>query len=250
MYRPMALPRAAATCSLFAAALAALTALAATPSTATAVPSGETTASVPPPAVKPSNEASPTTALGKTFDTLPVQSSTGDPMDLAKVPGWKVVYFWSPLCPCVRNCQNLSLFPLSREYKEKGVRFFAVASNATNVRTAGGTGRGRASLVLSSGAGQMPPFAIVLDPGHRAADKLGASRTPQTFLLDPQNRVVFVGNPDDSEEILEKTGRAGEMTQNYLGDALRDALAGRPVARPTSPILGCDILRVNPGAFN
>jgi hypothetical protein len=184
--------------------------------------------------------------------SLPVVTSeptdgkeAGEEIDLAQVKGWKVVYFWSPACPCVRACQKLSLFPLSQAYKDRGVRFFAVAANATNVRVqaAGPDGRKRVVLVTPDGLGMTPPYPIVLDPRRRVADALGATNTPQTFLLDPQNRVVFCGNPDDSEEILIHTGKADTKTRDYLGDALGDAFSGRPIRLPVSPVRGCDIVR-------
>jgi hypothetical protein len=201
-------------------------------------------ASAPAPPAKPEKKARFSPVLGKVIASLPVVTMEGNALDIAREKGWKVVYFWAPMCPCVRNCQKLSLIPLAKAYQEKGVQFYAIASNESNVlldKRADGTEV--ALLHLPAGVGLWPPYPIVADPRHQAADLLGATTTPQTFLLDPQNRVVFTGNPDDSEEILKATGRSGEKKKDYLADALTAALAGKPVATPVSPALGCDIER-------
>jgi hypothetical protein len=196
------------------------------------------------PAAKPEKKEHFSPVLGKVIASLPVVTMEGNALDIAKEKGWKVVYFWAPMCPCVRNCQRLSLIPLAKAYQAKGVEFYAIASNESNVlldKRADGT---EVSLLhLPAGVGTWPPYPIVSDPRHRAADILSASTTPQTFLLDPQNRVVFTGNPDDSEEILKATGRSGEKKKDYLADALTAALAGKPIPLPISPALGCDIER-------
>lgn len=184
--------------------------------------------------------------LGKTFDSLPVTSENGETLDLAKEKGWKVLYFWSPYCPCVRTCQSLSLFPVYKTYQQQKapVSFYAVASNAGNLKVLKRPGvPNRVALNVPGGLGQSPPYPIVLDVQHKLADLLAAKTTPQTYVFDPENRLVFVGNPDDSEEIRVRTGRGDEMTKNYLADVLRDALANKKISRPLTPALGCDIDR-------
>ncbi|HVK03311.1 MAG TPA: redoxin domain-containing protein [Armatimonadaceae bacterium] len=201
--------------------------------------------------IKEADQSAPAAALlGKTFDSLPVVSETGETVDIAKATkGWKVVYFWSPYCPCVKACQALSLFPLARTYrqadgKEASVSFYAIASNAsTMLKRKLADGTDRVLLNVPGGLGQSPPYPILLDPGHKMADLLKARNTPQTYVFDPSGKLVFVGNPDDSEEVRIKTGRSGEMTKNYLAEVLQDALSGRAIRRPRAPALGCDVDR-------
>jgi hypothetical protein len=196
------------------------------------------------PAAKKEKKEHFSPVLGKVITSLPVVTMEGNELDIAREKGWKVVYFWSPMCPCVRNCQKLSLIPLAKTYQDKGVTFYAVASNESDVLIQKrADGSESALLHLPAGVGLWPPYPIVADPRHRAADLLNATTTPQTFLLDPQNRVVFTGNPDDSEEILRATGHSGEKKKDYLADALTAALAGKRIATPVSPALGCDIER-------
>lgn len=188
-------------------------------------------------------------ALGKVIPSLPAVTESGEKIDLAMATkGWKVIYFWSSSCPCVRVCQSLSLFPLSRTYKERGVAFYAVASNSSDFTVQRlGNGKERAFIRLSNEGNQFPPYPIVIDAKQKVADLLKAHSASHTFILDPQNRVVFSGDPDDAEEIRRKTGRGSEKTKDYLENALKEGLAGKSISRPLTPVLGCEIERPNIG---
>ena len=179
----------------------------------------------------------PTTFVQKVLHTLPVTDLTGNAMDIGAQKGWKVVYFWSEHCPCVRDCEQLSLIPLARKYAGR-VTFYAVAANQDDVAEAK---TDRASFESNVGTHGLP-YSVVLDPKDAVADVLGAVATPQTFLIDPTGRVLFKGSPDDSWTIKNHTGRAG-VTQAYLADALTEALAGKTVTHPHVKSLGCSILR-------
>jgi len=178
------------------------------------------------------------------FNSLPAYKD-GDPLDVAAQKGWKVVYFWSETCPCVQACEQLNFMPLSRQYRDR-VSFFAIASNTANI-TMIGRDRNVPALRLSSVGNRIwPPYPILVDLKHTVADALHASYTPETFLLDPENRVVFHGAPDDSTAYEERTKKKG-LSQNFLGDALAEALAGKTVSRPVSRIgTWCAIDRSEP----
>jgi hypothetical protein len=67
---------------------------------------------------------------------------------------------------------------------------------------------------------------------------LGARVTPQAFLLDPQNRVVFADLPDDSPRYQTQTGKWG-VSQTYLALAIRQVQVGQPVTAPQISNQGC-----------
>ncbi len=200
--------------------------------------------------------ARPQNAPRNERNDLIAATQAGSPINLSQVRGWKVVYFWSSSCPCVASCQRVSITPLARKYRNK-VRFFAIASNAANLAYEKETGQGaqsgaeqghqqeRITLALADVAEQAPPpgCPLLLDPHHRLADRLKATHTPQAFLLSPDNRVVFRGDPDNSVEVRARTGKEG-VTRRYLADALRQALAGKKITRPViTAALGCAIDR-------
>lgn len=166
--------------------------------------------------------------------TLPAVTLSGQPVDIGTQKGWRVVYFWSATCPCVRDCERLTLIPLANRHKGR-VSFYAVESGRLDLT-------GDRLALAENAALHHLPYPVLLDPSRAVADALHAVSTPQTFLLDPMGRIVFQGAPDDSWEFKNRTGRAG-MTRAYLADALAQALAGRPIARPFVLNLGCGIDR-------
>ena len=179
----------------------------------------------------------PQSPIGRQITTLPVQSIDGQRIDIAAQPGWKVVYFFSSVCKCVRRCEQLSYLPLAAKYAGR-VSFYAVDSNWFDIQEA------PADLQAAVKSHHLP-YPVMLDISHQTMDSLGAVTTPQAFLLDPNNRVVFAGMPDNSSEYILQTGKEG-FTKGYLADALAQALAGKPVANPTSKSFGCAICPTPP----
>ena len=162
--------------------------------------------------------------------SLPVTTLDGKSLDLAAPPGWKVIYFWSATCPCVRACESYTFIPLSRKLKSN-VSFFAVASDGYDLAHSH-------DWISHQAIGHHLPFPVLLDSEHLVAKALGARVTPQAFLLDPQNRVVFAGLPDDSRRYQTQNGKWG-VTQTYLAQAIRQAQAGQPVTAPQISNEGC-----------
>ncbi len=168
----------------------------------------------------------------KSAINLTARSLMGVPITLPAK--WTVLYFWSNGCPCVQDCQRLSLSPLSKQYQSR-VSFYALASNEIDLTA-------DAIRLRAQVKAQQLPYPVLLDAKHHLADKLHARITPETFLFDPQGRIVFQGVPDDSWEVKQRTGKSG-ATQFYLADALKQALAGKKVMRARVKALGCSIER-------
>ncbi len=51
-----------------------------------------------------------------TIPSIPVTTLDGTSVDIARLPGWRVVYFWSAECPCVTACENFTLRGLAKQY--------------------------------------------------------------------------------------------------------------------------------------
>jgi peroxiredoxin len=81
-------------------------------------------------------------------------------------------------------------------------------------------------------------FAYALDKDHKLADAYGATRTPHVYLMDKNNKLVFVGAIDDNSR------NRDDVDAYYIKDALADLSAGRAIATPTSRALGCTIKRL------
>lgn len=82
------------------------------------------------------------------------------------------------------------------------------------------------------------PFRVVHDGNLGLIKRFGISRLSETVLLDPQQKVLYRG-PVDNQAVQGATKPAA--TERYLADALEAVLAGRPVAQPRRPAVGCKI---------
>jgi hypothetical protein len=173
------------------------------------------------------------TSIGKEAPSLIAYDLRGKIVKITSNTKWKVVTFWSTACPCVMQCQKTSLIPLWRRYHNQ-VDFWAIASNDANL----GYHEDKVYLKLAGDIDQRPPYPLVLDNRHAVADSLGATNTPQTFLLSPKNQLVFVGDPDNSFQIANP-----QLIRHYLRDALTESLKNKIVSQPVAPVRGCQIGR-------
>lgn len=197
-----------------------------------AIPAAPPTVSTVPSALPvPSVSTVPTAAPPL---SLKVTTLDGKTLDLAALPGWKVLYFWSSACPCVSACENYSFRPLAEKYKGR-VAFYAITSGQYDLHLP------RPALLKDIRAHHLP-YPVVLDRGGHIARALGAQITPQTFLINPQGQILFNGVPDDSRFLLGEVHphKAG-ISQAYLAHALSQALAGKPVTVPRVKDVGCII---------
>jgi hypothetical protein len=67
------------------------------------------------------------------------------------------------------------------------------------------------------------------------AHAFGATRTPEAFLFDKENKLVYHGTIDDS------TYDAAKVTHPYLENALESLVAGKAIADPETKSVGCTI---------
>jgi peroxiredoxin len=142
------------------------------------------------------------------------------------------VVFLGVECP-VAKLYAARLVELEREFGPRGVAFVAVDANKhDSAEDLAGFARER-GLTL--------PF--LRDVDNVLADRLGATRTAEAFLLDAGRVLRYHGRVDDQYAPgMHRT----RPTHRDLADAVEDLLAGRPVARPETPAPGCKIDRVRP----
>ena len=200
--------------------------------TAPAEPAQQTpAASQSPDAAQPSEKTvSPPSSTS--YSPLTAMTLSGVPVDLLKEPGWRVIYFWSAECPCVKACENFSLKPLAIKYSGR-VKFYAIVSGKYDLdKTPAELSKDIAEHKL--------PYPALLDTNHTVAKTLNAEVTPEVYLIDPHNRIRYSGMPDDSKRFLLDTGDYG-ITKSYLARAMAQALAGKTVTLPRTENEGCSI---------
>jgi peroxiredoxin/mono/diheme cytochrome c family protein len=88
-------------------------------------------------------------------------------------------------------------------------------------------------------------FPILKDPGNTIADRFGASRTPEVFVLDREGAVRYHGRIDDQYGIDSGVGyQRPEALRKDLQEAVTELLAGKSVSVPSTEVVGCLIGRV------
>jgi len=76
-----------------------------------------------------------------------------------------------------------------------------------------------------------------LDKNNVIADAFGATRTPECFLFDKDNKLIYHGAIDDSP------GDINSVKHNYLKQAIDEMTAGKNITVKESRSIGCSIRR-------
>ena len=165
--------------------------------------------------------------VGSTVADFKLPDVDGKEHSLASLKGKNgtVLIFVSVQCP-VSNAYNERMEKLAQDYKTKGVNVVGINANSTE----------SASDVKAHAATNKLTFTILKDGGNKIADMLGAERTPEAYLLDASNKVVYRGRIDNARN-------ADSVTSSELRDAIDAVIAGKPVAKSTVPAFGCSIKR-------
>lgn len=80
-------------------------------------------------------------------------------------------------------------------------------------------------------------WAYTVDKNHEIADAFGATRTPEIFLFDKSNKLVYHGAIDDSP------ADAAAVKRQHLKNAIDEVAKGQDVSVKTSKSIGCTIKR-------
>lgn len=166
-------------------------------------------------------------AIGTTIDDFKLPDANGAEHSLNSLKGKKgtVLIFVATKCP-VSNAYNERMEKLAQDYKAKDINVIGINSNVTEP----------AAEVKSHAADKHLTFTILKDDGNKIADRLGATRTPEAYVLDASGKLVYHGRIDNSQKLE-------GITSNDLRDALDELLAGKPITKTTAVAFGCTIKR-------
>jgi thiol-disulfide isomerase/thioredoxin len=172
----------------------------------------------------------------KTGSTIPqsdrsMKAVSGGDVTIASVKGSNgtVVAFWCNTCPWVQRWES-RFVEIANEYKDKGFGFIAVNSNDPVAYPGDNFDEMKAQASASGYS-----FPYVVDAGSELAVAFGAKRTPQIFLFDKDNKLVYQGAIDDSPADAEK------VQAPYLADALDAVESGGEIASAETKAFGCTI---------
>jgi peroxiredoxin len=137
-----------------------------------------------------------------------------------------VLMFIATQCP-VSNAYNDRMVALQKDYASKGVTFVGINANKQE----------GAEEVKNHAKEHGFSFTILKDWNNVVADKLGASVTPEIYVLNSNLELLYHGRIDDSQ-------RENKVTSKDLRAALDLALSGKPVPIRETKAFGCTIKRV------
>lgn len=138
-----------------------------------------------------------------------------------------VLMFVATQCP-VSNAYNERMAALERDYASRNIVFLGINSNKQE----------SVEEIKEHAAKNGFRFPILKDHKNVVADKLGASVTPEIYVLTGSLDVLYHGRIDDSQ-------REAKISARDLRTALDEILAGKPVSTPTTKAFGCTIKRVS-----
>jgi len=168
-------------------------------------------------------------AIGAMIDDFKLPDAGGAEHSLKSLTGKNgaVLIFISVQCP-VSNGYNERMEKLAQDYKAKGVNVIGVNSNVTEPIAA----------VKAHAADKHFTFTVLKDDGNKIADRLGATRTPEAFVIDASGKLVYHGRIDNSQN-------TANITSNDLRDALDEMVSGKQVSKTGGAAFGCSIKRVS-----
>lgn len=157
-------------------------------------------------------------------------AGTNRSLDELKASRAVVVAFLGTECPVAKLYAG-KLDALAKDYAAKNVAFVGIDSNAQDTIDD-----------LKEFLKEQPlSFPLLHDPDGAVADKFGATRTPEVFVLDEARSVRYSGRIDD--QYSPGASRTKPQRED-LRIALDELVAGKPVAIAKTEPAGCYIGRV------
>jgi hypothetical protein len=153
-----------------------------------------------------------------------VQDASGKTVSLADFKGKHVVLEWvNPGCPFVQKHYNSGNMPVTqKDAVSKGVVWLSVSSTAKDTSDY----KSPAELGAWQKSVSAVPTATLMDTDGKVGKAYGARTTPHMYIVDPQPSA----NPADIK-----------VATNYVGQALNEALAGKPVSQASTAPYGCSV---------
>jgi len=176
--------------------------------------------------------------IGKKIENFTLKDYRGKQVSLADYKEKKlvVVAFLGAECPLAKLYAP-ALAKMAKEYESKGVTFLGINANRQDSITE----------IASYAERHGVRFPMLKDVGNVVADRMGALRTPEVFLLDEQRKVRYWGRVDNKYGVGYIRDNA---TREDLRIAIDELLAGKKVSILITESDGCHIGRIKKPVAN
>ncbi len=140
-----------------------------------------------------------------------------------------VIFFTCNHCPFVIGSDDVTR-KTALAFADQGVRFVGINSNSKNTYA-----EDSFEHMVERMQEHRFPWLYLHDATQDVARAYGALRTPHFFVFDKQRKLIYTGRGVDNPR------DASKITVNDLENALSDHLAGRPIHRPKTNPIGCNV---------
>ncbi|WP_430906424.1 thioredoxin family protein [Maribacter sp. 2-571] len=141
-----------------------------------------------------------------------------------------VVLFICNHCPFVIHVNPL-LSSLAKTYQAKGIAFVAISSNDIDNYP-----QDAPDLMKATALKEGYSFPYLYDASQEVAKAYDAACTPDSYLFDGSQKLVYRGQLDDS-----RPGNGLPLSGADLSGAMDALLDGRPISENQKPSIGCNI---------
>ena len=157
---------------------------------------------------------------------------SGQSLQLTDVRGEKgtLVAFICNHCPFVKHI-NAGLVALAEEFQNQGMGFVAISSNdVVNYP------EDHPDLMTQTAKEEGYTFPYLYDETQFVAKAYDAACTPDFYLFDAEDALVYRGQMDDS-----RPGNGLPVTGEDLRSAMQALLQGERISEDQKPSIGCNI---------
>jgi peroxiredoxin len=170
--------------------------------------------------------------LGTKAPDFALPDTTGKTISLKDLQGAPalLVVFMCNHCPYVKHIRS-GLAQLARDYLPRGLAMVGISSNDVANYPADSPAK---MAEEAKSAGYLFPY--LYDETQAVAKAYRAACTPDIYLFDKEQRLVYRGQLDDS-----RPGNSIPVTGKDLRAAIEAILAGKDVSSQQKPSIGCNI---------
>ncbi len=172
-----------------------------------------------------------TLQIGAKAPDFKLPATDGKTYSLADLADAKtlVVFFTCNHCPFVLGSDEVTRATAER-YRPRGVAFVGINSNSEHTHPDDDF-----THMVERMTQHRFPWIYARDKSQEVARAYGALRTPHFYVFDGGRELVYTGRGVDNPR------NTAEMTVNDLENALADVAAGRPVRKPMTNPIGCNV---------
>lgn len=184
----------------------------------------------------PTSAAQSQATLGEAAPNFTLQDTEGDTHRLSDYEDQYVILEWLNFeCPFVgKHYGSGNMQELQQTFTEKGVVWLSIVSSAEGKQ--GYYPPDEMKAKKQEHEGQMS--AILMDPSGAVGRAYGAKVTPHMYVISPDGELLYKGGIDD-KPTTDQADIAG--AENYLRNALTQAMNGEEVEPKTAQPYGCTV---------